>query len=107
MTVTSPPFFFYTVCTCSQVVQFSSSGTQLQFGMIRKGYPPNKCRLCGINKSQGQNVYSTSAKREGLLSKISKHLNKEVNVHRYLFLCLKLSVIAADFIKVEVCLHIL
>jgi hypothetical protein len=75
--------------------------------MIRKGYPPNKCRLCGINKSQGQNVYSASAKREGLLSKISKHLSKEVNAIRYLFLCLKLSVIAADFTKVDVCLRIL
>jgi hypothetical protein len=47
--------------------------------MIRKGFPPDKCRLCGFSKSQGLNVYSASAKREGLLLKISKHLSKEVN----------------------------
>ncbi|KAJ9599763.1 hypothetical protein L9F63_026389 [Diploptera punctata] len=46
--------------------------------MIRKEFPPNICRLCGLNKSQGTNVYSASAKREGLLSKISKRLSKEV-----------------------------
>lgn len=46
-------------------------------------------------------MYSASAKREGLLSKITKHLSKEVNIIGCLFLCLKLPVIAVDFTKVE------
>jgi hypothetical protein len=53
--------------------------------MIRKGFALNKCRLCGLSKSQGLNVYSALAKGEGLLSKISKHLSKEVNI--IVFVC--------------------
>jgi hypothetical protein len=57
--------------------------------MIRKGFAQNKCRLCGLSKSQGLNVYSALAKREGLLSKISKHLSKEVNIIMFTFLFYK------------------
>ncbi|PSN35646.1 hypothetical protein C0J52_22040 [Blattella germanica] len=66
------------------------------------GFPPNKCRLCGLNKSQGFNVYSISAKREGLLTKITKRLSKEV-VHIVIgdglpkFVCMDCERIVSNF----------
>ncbi|XP_063231000.1 zinc finger protein 316-like isoform X2 [Bacillus rossius redtenbacheri] len=43
-----------------------------------KRFPENKCRLCGNIKSKGVNIFSESAKRSGLISKITKRLSREI-----------------------------
>ncbi|KAK7872467.1 hypothetical protein R5R35_014261 [Gryllus longicercus] len=70
--------------------------------MIRKSFPPNLCRLCGLDKTQGVDVCSPTAKRSGLLMKINKRLSKE-GVHIAIgdglpkFVCSDCEVIINDF----------
>nr|CAD7196101.1 unnamed protein product [Timema douglasi] len=56
-------------------------------------FPHNKCRLCGLVKTEVLDLYSTSARSKGLLSKVNKLLPKEI-VH----------IVAGDGLPKFVCL---